>query len=153
MFSKFKKIQNINRQMYVRNMLQCVYPKYPTLSLFAILSFQDFCCCSVTQLHLILCSPMDCSKLGLPVHHQLPEFTQTHAHWVSDAIQPSHPLSSPSPPTFNLSQYQGLIKWVTPLQQVAKVLELQLQHQSFQWIFRADFLLCLTPFFYPHISN
>ena len=56
---------------------------------------------------------MVCSTLGFPVHHQLPEFTQTHVHWVSDAIQPSHPLSSPSPPTFNLSQHQGLFKWVS----------------------------------------
>ena len=62
---------------------------------------------SVTQLFLTLCDPMDCSMTGLPVHHQLPEFTQTHVHWVGDAIQPSHPLSSPSPPTFNLSQHQG----------------------------------------------
>ena len=83
---------------------------------------------------------MDCSTLGLPVHHQLPEFTQTHVHRVGDAIQPSHPLSSPSPPTFNLSQHQGLFQRVSSLHQVAKVLELQLQHQSFQWIFRTDFL-------------
>ena len=66
---------------------------------------------SVTQSCLTLCNPMDCSMQGLPVHHQLLEFTQTHVHWVSDAIQPSHPLSSPSPPTFNLSQHQGLFKW------------------------------------------
>ena len=63
---------------------------------------------SVTQSCLTLCDPTDCSTPGLPVHHQLSEFTQTHAHWVSDDIQPSHPLSSPSPPTFNLSQHQGL---------------------------------------------
>ena len=77
---------------------------------------------------------------GLPVHCQLPEFTQTHVHWVGDTIQPSHPLSSPSPPAFNLSQYQGLFKWVSSSHQVVKVLEFQLQHQSFQWIFRTDFL-------------
>ena len=88
---------------------------------------------------LTLCDPMDCSTAGLPVHHQLLEFTQTHVHWVSDAIQPSHPLSSPFPPAFNLSQRQSLFKWVSSLQ-VAKVLEFQLQHQSFQWIFRTDFL-------------
>ena len=87
-----------------------------------------------------LCKPMDCSTPGLPVHHQLLEFTQTHAHWVVDAIQPSHPLSSPSPPDFNISQHQGLFPWVSSLHQVAKVLEFQLQHQSFQWIFRTDFL-------------
>ena len=95
---------------------------------------------SVVQLCPTLCDLMDCSTPSLPVHHQLPEFTQTHVHWVSDAIQPSHPLSSPSPPTFNPSQHQGLFKWVSSLHQVAKVLEFQLQHQSFQWIFRVDFL-------------
>ena len=76
---------------------------------------------------------------GLPVHHQLLESTQIHVHWFSDAIQPSHPLSSPSSPALNLSQHQGLFQWVSSLHQVAEVLELQLQHQSFQWIFRIDF--------------
>ena len=66
---------------------------------------------------------MDCSMPGFPVHHQLPEFTQTHVHWVGDVFQLSHPLSSPSPPTFNLSQHQGLFKWISSLHQVAKVLE------------------------------
>ena len=83
---------------------------------------------------------MDCRTPGLPVHHQLPEFTQTHVHWVGDAIQPSHLLSSSSFPTFNLSQHQGLFKWVSSSHEVAKVLEFQLQYQSFQWIFRMDFL-------------
>ena len=69
-----------------------------------------------------LCNPMNCSMPGLPVHHQLPEFTQTHVHWVGNAIQPSHPLSSPSPPTFNLSQHQGLFQGITSFHQVAKVL-------------------------------
>ena len=73
-------------------------------------------------------------------HHQLPELTQTHVHWVGDVIQPPHPLSSPSPPAFNLSQHQGLFQRVRSLHQVTKVLKLQLQHQSFQWIFRTDFL-------------
>ena len=76
---------------------------------------------------------MNCSTPGLPIHHQLPEFTQTHVHWVDDAIQSSHSLSSPSPPALNLSQHQGLFKLVSYLHQVAKVLEFQLQHQSFQW--------------------
>ena len=75
-----------------------------------------------------------------PVHHQLPEFTQTHVHRVGDAIQPPHPLSSPSPPAPNPSQHQGLFQWVSSLHEVAKVLELQLQHQSFQWTPRADLL-------------
>ena len=83
---------------------------------------------------------MDCSTPDLPVHHQLLEFTQTHVHQVNDAIQPSHPLSSPSPPALNLSQYQGLFQWVTSSHQVAKVLEFQLQHQSFQWTPRTDLL-------------
>ena len=87
-----------------------------------------------------LCDLMDCSTPGLPVHYQLPEFTQTRVHWVSDAIQPSHPLLSPSPPALNLSQHQGLFHWVSSSYQVAKILEFQLQHKSFQWIFRTDFL-------------
>ena len=81
---------------------------------------------SVTQLCPTLCDPMDCSTPGLPVYHQLPEFTQTHAHRVGDAIQPSPPLSSPSLPAFNLSQHQGLFKWVSSSHEVAKVLEFQL---------------------------
>ena len=95
---------------------------------------------SVAQSCLTLCDPMNCSTLGLPVRHKLPEFTQTHAHWVGDAIQPSHPLSSPSPPALNLSQHQGLLKWVSSSHEVAKVLEFQLQHQSFQWTTRTDLL-------------
>ena len=83
---------------------------------------------------------MNCSTSGLPVHHQLLESTQTHVHWVGDAIQPSHSLSSPSPPALNLSQHQGLFKWVSPSHQVAKVLEFQLQHQTFQWTPRTDLL-------------
>ena len=91
------------------------------------------------------CDCMDCSTPGLPAHHQLLEFTQTRVHWVGDAIQPSHPLSSPSHPAFNLSQHYGLFQWVSSSNQVAKVLEFQLQHQSFQWIlglisFRMDWL-------------
>ena len=95
---------------------------------------------SVTQSCLTLCDPMNRSTPGLPVHHQLPESTQTHVHWVGDAIQPSHPLSSPSLPAFNLSQHQGLFQWVSSSHQVAKVLEFQLQHQSFQWTPRTDLL-------------
>ena len=96
---------------------------------------------SVTQSCPTLCNPMDCSMPGLPVHHQLPELIQTHIHWVGDAIQPSHPLSAPSPPTFSLSQHQGLFQWISSLHQVAKILEFQLQHQSFQRLFRTDQIL------------
>ena len=87
----------------------------------------------------LFCDPMNRSTPGLPVHHQLPEYTETHVRWVGDAIQPSHPLSSPSP-AFNLSQYQGLFKRLSSSHQVAKILEFQLQHLSFQWTPRTDFL-------------
>ena len=84
--------------------------------------------------------PMDCSMPGLPVLHHLPELAQTHVHRVRDAIQPSHPLLPSSPPAPNPSQHQGLFQGVSSSHQVAKVLEFQLQHQSFQWIFRTDCL-------------
>ena len=100
--------------------------------------WSSFLFSSVAQSCLTLCDPMDCSITDLPVHHQLPEFTQTFVHWVSDAIHPSQSLSSPSPPTCNLSQHRGLFKWVSFLHQMAKVLEFQLQHQPFQWKFRTD---------------
>ena len=93
---------------------------------------------SVTQSCPTLCDPMNHSTPGFPVHHQLPEFTQTHVHWVSDAIQPSLPQSSPSPPAPNPSQHQGLFQWVNSSHEVAKVLEFQLQHQSFQWTPRTN---------------
>ena len=94
---------------------------------------------SAAQSCLTLWSPMDCSTPGFPVHHQLPKLAQTHAHQVGDAIQSSHSLLSTSPSAFNLSQHEGVSQWVNSLHQVIKVLELQLQHQSFQWIFRTDF--------------
>ena len=95
---------------------------------------------SVTHSCPALCDPMDCSTPGFPVHHQLPALAQTHVHRISDATQPSHPLSSTSPPAFYLSQHQGLFQWISSSRQMAKVLELWLQHQSFQWVFRIDFL-------------
>ena len=95
------------------------------------------CCCSVAKSRLTLCHPMDCSTPGFSVLNYLLEFAQTHGHW--DAIQTSHTLLYASP-TLNISQLQCLFQWVDSLHQVAKVLELQLQHQSFQWLFRVDFL-------------
>ena len=92
------------------------------------------------KLCLTLCNIMSCSAPGFPVLHHLLEFAQTHVHWVGDAIQPSHLLSAPSSLGLNLSQHQGLFQWVGFLNHMAKVSELQLQHWSFQWIFRADFL-------------
>ena len=105
---------------------------------------------SVTQSCPTLCDPMNCSTSGLPVHHQLPEFTQTHVHRVGDAIQPSHPLSSPSPPAPNSSQHQSLFQWVNSSHEVAKVLEFQPQHHSFQRTprtisFRMDWLDLWSP--------
>ena len=110
------------------------------IDIFAFLAFYAsyFQFSSVDQSCLTLCDPMNRSTPGLPLYHNLPEFTQTHAHRVGDAIQPSHPLLSPSPPALNPSQHQGLFQWVNSLYEVGKVLESQLQHQSFQW--RTDFL-------------
>ena len=99
---------------------------------------------SITQSCLTLCDPMNCSTPDLPVHHQLPEFIQIHAHRVGDATQPSHPLSAPSPPAPDPSQHQGLFQWVNCLDEVAKALDFQLQHQSFQWTPRTDLLLGWT---------
>ena len=96
-------------------------------------------CCLVAKSCQTVCDPVDCSSPGYSVLHCLLEFAQIHVHWVSDATWPSHPLLSPSP-TFNLSQHQHLFKWVSSSYQVAKVLEFQLQHQSFQWISKTDFL-------------
>ena len=95
---------------------------------------------SVTQSCPTLCDSMNRSTPGLPVHHQYPEPTQTHVHWVSDAIQPSNPLLFPSPPALNLSQHQGLFQWVSSSHQVAKVLEFQLQHQFLQWTPKTNLL-------------
>ena len=89
------------------------------------------CCCLVAQLCPTLWNPMNCSTPGFPVYHHLPELAQTHVHWVGDAIQPSHPLSCPSPPAFNLSQHQSLFQWVSSsLIVLARVLELQLFSNS-----------------------
>ena len=99
---------------------------------------------SVTQSWPTVCDPMNRSTPGLPVHHQLPEFTQTHAHRVGDAIQPSHPLFPPSSPVLNPSQHQGLFQWVNSSNEVAKVLEFHFQHQSFQCTPRTDWLYLLA---------
>ena len=109
-----------------------------TLFLMMYLTLTQFS--SVIQSCPTLCDPMNRSTPGFLVYHQLPESTQTHVHWVGDAIQPAYPLSSPFPPALNLSQHQGLFKWVSSSHQVAKVLEFQLQHQSFQWTPRTDLL-------------
>ena len=105
-------------------------PGFPRAGASSLFSVQFNCSVMSDSLQ-----PHGLQHADLPVHHQLPEFTQTHVHW---AIQPSHPLSCPSP-TFNLSQHQGLFQWVNSSHQVTKVLEFQLQHQSFQWIFRTNF--------------
>ena len=95
-------------------------------------------CRSVTKSYPTLCDSMDCSTPGFPVLHYLPELAQTHVHWVDDAIQSSHPLSPPFSAAFNLSQHQDLFQWISSSHQVTKLLDLQ--HQSFQWVFRVDFL-------------
>ena len=98
------------------------------------------CCCLVDKSSLTLCNPLKCSTPGSSVLLCLLEFAQIHVHCVDDINRPSHPLSPPSPPAVNLSQRQGLFQWVGSSYQVAEVLELQLQQQFFQWIFRVDFL-------------
>ena len=98
-------------------------------------------CCSVAQSCLILCDPMDCSIPDMPVPHHLLKFAQVHVHCTGDATQPSHPLMPSSPSALNLSQYQGLFQWVGCLRQMTKILELHLQHQSYQWVFRVDLRL------------
>ena len=93
---------------------------------------------------------MDCSMPGLPVPHCLSEFAQVHVHWVSDAIQPSHPLPPSSPFAFNLSEHRGLFQWVSSWDQMAKELELQLQHQSSQWVFSVEYsTLCISTCILP----
>ena len=122
---------------YLHALWSCVFVPFPLLQWTPVIEFQFT---SVAQSCLTLCDPMNHSTPGLPVHHQLLEFTQTHVHRVGDAIQPSHPLSTASPLAFNLSQYQGLFKWISFSYQVPKVLEFQLQQQSFQWTPRTDLL-------------
>ena len=97
-------------------------------------------CCSVATSCPTFHDPMDCSMPSFPGPHHHLEFAKVQVHCISDAIQPSHPLLPSSLPAFNLSQHQGLFQWVTSLRQMTKILELQLQHQSFQWVFRVDFL-------------
>ena len=141
----FKSVPLLN-QLYSNTKYKKNFFKSPPLIGALLLSFAfheylnvlECCCCSVTKWCLTLSNPMDCSMPGLPVHHQLPEFIQTHVHWTGDAIQPSHPLSSPSRLAFSLSQHQGLFRWLSSSHQVAKVLEFQ--RKSLQWIFRTDFL-------------
>ena len=112
----------------------------PSVTLLCVSSVRLFIVIQSPQSCPTLCHSMDCSTPAFPDHHHLLELAQTCVHWVGDAIQPSHPLSSPYSCAFNLFQYQGLFQWVSSLHHVAKVLEFQLQHQPFQKIFRIDFL-------------
>ena len=123
----------LNESMYVDIYLGFQKPTSKMYSNWILWSFLSLIS-PVAQSCLTLCDPMDFTTPGLPIHHHLLEFTQTFVHWVGDAIQPSHPLSFSSPPALNLSRHQDLFQWVSSLHQVAKVLEFQLQHQSFQWI-------------------
>ena len=112
----------------------------PAFSLSSFTFIKRFFQSVVTQSRPTASDPMDWNTKGFPVHHQPPELAQTHIHQATDATQPFHPWSHPSPPATNLSQLQGLFPWASSLCQVAKILEFQFQHQSFQWIFRTDFL-------------
>ena len=119
-----------NKRDVAINMLLCIY----------IYIYNYVLYFSVAQSCLTLCDPMDCRTPGFPVLHQLLEFTWTHVHRVSDTIQPSHPLLSPSPPVPNPSQHQSLFQWVNSSHDMVKVLEFEIQHQSFQWTPRTDLL-------------
>ena len=103
------------------NVLESFWSHSPPQSMEKLSSMKLICCCSVAQLCLTLCDPMECSMPGFPVLHHLLEFAQTQVHWVDDAIQPSHCLLSPSPPALNLSQHQGLFQWVGSLYQMANI--------------------------------
>ena len=126
--------------------MRFVITNSPWLTVFQLMIFQLYRWCDIVIQSLngvwclTLCNPMNCSMLGSSVLHYLLEFAQIHVHWISDAIQPSNPLPPLSPFAFNISQHQRLFQWVSSLQQVDKVLELQLQHQSSQCILRVDFL-------------
>ena len=134
---QFVGFQRVGHDLVTKQQLFLIHFNW-VLATLGMVIFSQFS--SVDQACQTLCDPMNRSAPGLPVHHQLLELIQTHVHWVGDAIQASHPLSSPSPPAFNLSQHSGLFKWVGSSNQVSKVLEFWLQHQFFQWLFRADFL-------------
>ena len=125
---------------FINFLYKCIYIwwYHPTFYLFFYAISVQFG--SVTQLCLTLCDPMKCSTPGLHIHHKLSEGTKTHIYLVGDAIQPSHCMSTPSPPALNRSQNQSLFKWISSLHHVAKVFEFQLQHQSFQWTPRTDLL-------------
>ena len=130
--------QHLAGKLALRGIWLCNMCWFPIMANFKLVTKWGDICCSVTKSYLTLCNPMDCSTPGFSVLHYLLELAQTHVHRVGDAIHPSHPLSSPSF-AFNLSQHQGLFQGVGSSHQVAQVLELQFQHQSFQWIIREDF--------------
>ena len=127
------------------NFLKCILKNIYISSCFWFISVQLLS-------RVSLCDPMGCSMPGFPVHHQFPELAQTDIYQLDDAIQPSHPLSSPSPPAFNLSQHQGLFQRTSSSCQVARVLELQLLHQAFQWIFRIMFFR-VAIYYYVYLSK
>ena len=131
-----KKIKSVTVFSFSPSLCQ----KVMRLNAMILVFFKYWVLSSVTQSCLTLCDPMDCSTPSFPVYHQLLDFTQTQIHRVSDAIQPSHPLSSPSPPAPNPSQHQSFFQWVSSSHEVAKVLEFQLQHHSLQRNPRADLL-------------
>ena len=128
----------LNRRKIADHWVELVYCMFFSFKTREIHSFVQFS--SIAQSCLTLCDPMNCSTTGFLVHLQLQKLTQTHVHRVGDAIQPSHPLSTFSSPSLNLSQDQGLFERVGSWHLVVKILALQLRHQSFQWIFRVDFL-------------
>ena len=136
-------MNNCQEELVIMVIPHNVGGQLPYLKCMLMSKIPCICCCSVAKSCFTLCDPMDCSTPGFPVLHCPSEFAQTHVLWVGDAIQPSYLLLPPSPPALHLSQQQGLFQWVSSWHQVTKVLELELQlhHQSFQWIIRVGFHL------------
>ena len=131
--------QSCSPSITSNSILNCSFKLFISKFVF-LFSWNVRCSCSVARSCSALCDPMDCGMPGLPVPNHLPGFSQVHAHCFSDTIQPSHPLMPSSPSALNLSKHQGLLQWVSCSHQMTKILEFQLQHQSFQWIFRVYFL-------------
>ena len=136
--TKIQHTMQHSKKIKIKKSQGCEFQESSAHHLLAQFLACNCCCCPVSQSYPTLCDPTDCSTPGFPVLPYLPEFTQTDIHWVSETIQPSHPLSSPSPPALSLSQHQGLFQWARSSQQVKAVLELQFQRQCYNYLSTID---------------
>ena len=140
-YTFFSRLSNLLAHNCLQQFLMsvCISVILVVTSLLSLILLIGICCCSVAQLCLTLCEPMDCSMPGFPVPHYLPRFAQVSVHCIVDAMQPSYPLTPSSPSALNLSQHQGLFQWVSSSHPMTKILDFLLQHQCFQWVFRVNF--------------